>query len=232
MTTRPRQLLLDLPQRAALGRDDFLVTPSNEAAVRLVDQWPQWPTHGAILLGPEGSGKSHLAHVWQARSHARIIQADALQVEGLDQLFDGQALCIEDLQPRGVDQLALFHALNLAPQRQSHVLLTTRFEVAALDFTLPDLTSRLRALPVVSILAPDDTLLRGVLVKLFADKQISVDESIVNFILLRMPRSLAAARALVTEIDRVAMVEKAEVSRVFVSRVMAQMTSPDLFTTP
>jgi len=232
VTAPPRQLLLDLPQRAARGRDDFLVTPSNEAAVRLVDGWPQWPAYGAILLGPEGCGKSHLAQVWQARSQAVIVQAAALKVDGLDQFFAGSALCVEDLQPGGFDERAMFHALNLATQRQGHVLLSTRFDVGALGIALPDLASRLRALPVVSILAPDDALLRGVLAKLFADRQISIDESILSFILLRMPRSLAAARALVAEIDRVAMVEKAEVSRVFVSRVMAQMTSPDLFTTP
>jgi len=228
---QPQQLVLDLGQRAAQGRDDFLVTPSNEAAVRLVDEWPQWPSYGAILLGPEGSGKSHLAQVWQARSQAKIIAADALKVDGLDQLFSGPALCIEDIRPGAFEARAIFHVLNLAKQGQRHVLLTSRYAVAELNVALPDLASRLNALPVVGILAPDDHLLRGVLVKLFADRQIAVDESIVNFILLRMPRSLAAARALVAEIDRQAMVEKAEVTRFFVSRVMAQMKEPDLFTT-
>jgi chromosomal replication initiation ATPase DnaA len=230
--SEPVQLLLDLPQRAALGRDDFLVTPSNAAAVRLVDEWPQWPAHGAILLGPEGSGKSHLAQVWQARSGARLVAANALKVDGLDELFANHALCIEDVVPCGFDERALFHALNLALQGQGHVMLTTRFDVASLGIALPDLASRLKALPVVGILAPDDTLLRGVLVKLFSDRQITVDESIISFILLRMPRSLAAARLLVAEIDRMAMTEKAEVTRIFVSRVMAGLTAPDLFTTP
>ncbi len=230
--TEPQQLLLDLPLRAALGRDDFMVTPSNAAAVRLVDEWPRWPSHGAILHGPEGAGKSHLAQVWRMRSNATIIAARELEVAGVAAVFQAQAICIEDLQAGKFDERALFHALNLAHQSQGHVLLTTRSDLASLHIALPDLASRLKALPMVGILAPDDALLRGVLVKLFADRQIQVDEATVSYILLRMPRSLAAARHLVAEVDRLAMTEKAEVSRAFVAKVMARIVSPDFFTTP
>ncbi|MDE2384767.1 MAG: hypothetical protein KGO53_09115 [Alphaproteobacteria bacterium] len=230
MAPKPQQLLLDLPHRTASGRDDFLVTPSNIAAVRLVDEWPHWPAKGAILRGPEGSGKSHLAQVWQARSGARIIPASGLNAEEAEAQFAAGALCVEDLEP-GFDERALFHILNLARQKPGHVLLTTRHDLPGLKVALPDLASRLKALPLLSLLPPDDELLRGVLVKLFADRQIHVDESVISFILLRMPRQLAAARHLVAEIDRQAMQEKAEVTRVFVSRVMAGLEAPDLFTT-
>ena len=225
------QLLLDLPLRTALGREDFLVAPSNEAAVRLVDEWPQWPTHGAILVGPAGCGKSHLAHVWQSRSHAEVAAVATTTKESLPGLFANRALCLEDIEAEQFEETMMFHALNLARQEGGHVLLSSCLEPALWQVKLPDLASRLKALPVVHILPPDDALLRAVLVKQFADRQIVVDEALIGYMVLRMPRSAAAARALVAEIDRQAMVEKAEITRPFVAKVMARVQSPELFTT-
>jgi chromosomal replication initiation ATPase DnaA len=222
--TKPQQLLLDLPHRAALGRDDFLVTAANAAAVALIDQWPQWPTHAAILLGPEGSGKSHLAQVWRKKSNADLVEANELKSESLK--LGPQAICIENLVVGAFDESALFHALNLARQEQGSLLLTMQNFVTP---KLPDLASRLNALPRVNILPPDDQLLRGVLIKLFADRQINVDDALVSYLILRMPRSLAAARQLVEVIDTQALVEKAEITRPFAARVLTHFLGPDLF---
>jgi chromosomal replication initiation ATPase DnaA len=222
--TKPQQLLLDLPHRAALGRDDFLVTAANAAAVALVDQWPKWPTHAAILVGPEGSGKSHLAQVWRKKSNADFIEAATLNSQSLK--LGTQALCIENLVADAFDESAVFHALNVARQENGSILLTMQNFITP---KLPDLASRLNALPRVNILPPDDQLLRGVLIKLFADRQIYVDDALVSYLILRMPRSLAAARNLVEVIDTQALVEKAEITRPFAARVLADFLGPDLF---
>jgi chromosomal replication initiation ATPase DnaA len=229
VSQKPRQLLLDLPLRQALGRDDFLVTSSNSAAVELIDQWPHWPTLGAIIVGPPGSGKSHLVEVWRQKAGAAISSAKDLSVAAVPQLFENGALAVEDLAEANYDERALFHALNLARQQGGQVLLTARSAPASWRFEVPDLASRLNALPVVSILPPDDALLRGVTVKLFSDRQINVDEAMVSFILLRMPRSLDAARALVAEIDRQALEQRAEVTKPFLSKVLATFSSPAVF---
>ncbi len=226
---KPRQLLLDLPHRPALGREDFLVTGSNSAAVSLVDEWPQWPSYGAVLVGPQGSGKTHLAHVWQASSKAKIVSLADLQTDVVANLLADNALVLEDAVPHPFDQTGLFHALNHARQNRGHILITSTSEPSAWAVTLPDLASRLAALPVVTILPPDDTLLRGVLVKLFADRQINIDESLVSFVLARIPRSLHAAQRLVADVDRQALETKAEVTRPFVAKVMAQAFAPPLF---
>ena len=228
MRERGRQLVLDLPHRQALGRDDFLVARSNAAAVAMIDHWPDWPSHAALLVGPPGSGKTHLVEVWRQRSNATRVQAEDVRVENAPELLRSGAVAIEDAG-KLLDEKALFHLLNLARQQSGSVLITAQSRPEQWKTELPDLLSRLRAIPVLEILPPDDALLRGVLVKLFFDRQIAAEESTVSFMLTRMPRSLGAARLLVAEIDRRALEERAEVTRPFVAKVLSDFSAPELF---
>jgi chromosomal replication initiation ATPase DnaA len=226
MTDRSRQLVLDLPLRPALSREDFLVTPSNQAAVALIDQWPQWPGPAALIIGPAGSGKSHLVEVWRQRSGAARAPLAKLTIDEIPTLMESGSLALEDADCAPVPETALFHALNLARQQKGHVLLTAQSRPEAWQVTLRDLATRLFAVPSIAILPPDDTLLRGVLIKHFADRQIAVDEQVVAYLIARMPRSLESARSLVERIDRQALEERAEVTRPFVARVLADFESP------
>jgi chromosomal replication initiation ATPase DnaA len=224
-----RQLVLDLPHRAAQGRDDFLVTPSNAAAVAMVDRYPDWPHHGVVLVGDTGSGKSHLLEVWRQAVGAPLVTAAGLGATPPDRLLASGALAIDDAPGEGLDERALFHLLNLARQTGSHVLIASAADPAHWPVALPDLASRLKALAVARLDPPDDALLRGVMVKLFADRQLAVEEPVVSYLMLRMPRSLDAARALVAEIDRLALVEQAPVTRGLAARVLQRMTEPGMF---
>ena len=232
MPKNSEQFVLDLPHREALGRDDFLVGTSNSAAVALIDQWPNWPSNAAILLGEEGSGKTHLVEVWRRRNNAALVSADELEALEVPGLLQSGALAIENIHNRKLNERALFHALNFAKQESKFLLLTSCLSPSLLPLAIPDLLSRLKSLPLIQILPPDDYLLRGVLVKLFMDRQISVEEGLINYILMRMPRSLGTARKLVADIDMLAMVEKAEITKPLVSRVLAKIEERDLFTKP
>ena len=229
MSEKDQQLTLDLPHRPALGREDFLVTESNAAAVAMIDQWPNWPSYSAIIVGPPGSGKSHLVEVWRQKSNAQICASTALTIEAIPTLLAGGALAIDIVTENPLPERAIFHALNFAKQENHNLLFTASQPVSDWTISIPDLASRLRALPTVMIGQPDDALLRGVLVKLFMDRQITVDEATLNYLLLRMPRSLHSARTIVAEIDQQALIEKAEITRPFVARVLASFRSPDLF---
>ena len=224
-----RQLVLDLPLRTALGRDDFLVTPSNAAAVAMIDRYPDWPHHVVVLVGDGGSGKTHLLEVWRQASGARLVSAAALGREPPDTLLETGALAIDNAPGDALDERALFHLLNLTRETGGHVLIASASDPAQWTVKLPDLASRLRALAVARLDPPDDALLRGVLVKHFADRQIGVEEPVISYLMLRMPRSLDAARAIVAELDALALTEKTPVSRALAARALQRMTEPGLF---
>lgn len=212
MSNTPEQLVFELPHRAAMGLEDFLVSESNAAAVALVDRWPDWPISAAILVGPKGSGKTHLANVWQLRTAATSYPAPVLSREGVPAVASAGAVIIEDIQTL-IDEAALFHLLNLVREQRLQVLLTTDTAPGDLCVRLPDLRSRLKALPMASIDAPDDALLRAVLVKLFTDRQLNVEPHVIDYVLVRMERSMSAAERFVTEADRQALVRQRRVTR-------------------
>jgi chromosomal replication initiation ATPase DnaA len=216
----PRQLALALDHAESFAREDFLSGPSNATALALLDAWPDWPARAVVLIGPEGSGKSHLASVWALEAGARFLAARALAQAGLPAELATGALVVEDIAAGQFDERALFHLLNLAREERAFVLFTARTAPAGWVVGIPDLASRLKALPVVTVTAPDDALLRAVLVKLFADRQIEVDESLIGYVAKRIERSFAAARQVVDELDREAMRQQRPLTRVLAAEIL------------
>jgi chromosomal replication initiation ATPase DnaA len=198
---QPRQLAFALPHAESLSRDDFLEGPANAAGLALIDAWPDWPNRIMLLVGPEGSGKSHLAAIWAEQAGARSTAAHALTAAAVPGALATGALVIEDLNPSSCDERALFHLMNLAREDQAFVLLTARLSPSTFDIELRDLRSRLRAVPVVMLMPPDDHLFRALVVKLCADRQISIDENVVSYLATRIERSFAAARHAVELLD-------------------------------
>jgi chromosomal replication initiation ATPase DnaA len=154
-----------------------------------------------LLAGPEGCGKSHLATIWAEQAGARSISAHALTAAAVPGALATGAVVIEDLNPQAFDERALFHLMNLAREEGAFVLLTARVPPVAFEVELRDLRSRLRAVPVVTLMPPDDQLLRALIVKFCADRQLNVDETVVSFLATRIERSFAAARRAVEQLD-------------------------------
>jgi chromosomal replication initiation ATPase DnaA len=223
-----RQLVFDLPHREALGRVDFLVTESNARAVALVDAWPDWPARAMVLAGPSGCGKTHLAEIWSERAGAMRVTAASVTEPAVPALLEQGALMVDDAPAGEPDERALFHLLNLARERQASILIAAREPPVRWSVTLPDLRSRLLAMPVIAIDLPDDALLRGLLMKLFADRQIQADEVLIDYLIRRMPRSFAAARAIVAELDRRSLEEGVRVTRGLAGKVLDNHESPRL----
>ena len=215
-----RQLALELDHAESFARDDFLGGPSNAAALTLIDSWPDWPGRIVALVGPEGSGKSHLASVWAEQAGARRVAARALGRTDVPAALATGALVVEDAAAAGFDETAMFHLLNLAREEAAFVLLTARTAPAGWTARTPDLASRLKALPVVALAGPDHALLRAVLVKLFADRQLNVEESLISYVTMRIERSFAAARAAVAMLDAEALRTKRPLTRALAAELL------------
>jgi chromosomal replication initiation ATPase DnaA len=198
---QPRQLAFALPHAESLARDNFLEGPANAAGLALVDGWPDWPNRIMLLVGPEGSGKSHLAAIWAEQAGARSIPAHALTAVAVPGALATGALVVEDLKSPDLDERALFHLMNLAREEAAFVLITARTPPTALQIELRDLRSRLRAVPTVLLLPPDDQLFRALIVKFCADRQLIVDETVVSYLASRIERSYAAVRQAVELLD-------------------------------
>ena len=198
---QPRQLAFALPHAESLTRDNFLEGPANTAGLALVDSWAEWPNRIMLLVGPEGSGKSHLAAIWAEQAGARSTTAHALTAAGVPAQLATGALVVEDLRSSDFDERALFHLMNLAREEDAFVLVTARKPPSAFQIELRDLRSRLRAVPTVSLLPPDDQLFRALIVKFCADRQLAVDETVVSYLATRIERSYAAARQAIELLD-------------------------------
>lgn len=224
MTGPPVQLVLDLPHLESSGLDDFLISRSNTAAVAVVEDWPDWPHPAVAICGPPGTGKSHLAQAWRVRSGAGAVSGDQLGEASLTILEQCAGLIVEDIDRGIADERILFHIFNVAREKKLFVLITSASAPGDLDIVLPDLRSRLRALPVAVIEAPDDALLQAVLVKLFADRQLAVDPQVISYMALHMERSMAAARQAVALADELALSKQRKVTRAIAAQALAQLT--------
>ena len=224
------QLAFALPVRPALGRADFIVAPANRLALALVESWPAWPGGRIAVAGPAGAGKTHLAHVWAARSGAALLPAAALP--GLDPggVPGDAALVVEDAdrldalapEARAAAEEALFHLCNRLAADGGALMVSGRSAPAFWPLRLPDLASRLAASPVAAVEPPDDALLAAVLVKLFGDRGIGVGPELIRYLVARMERAFDAAERLVSELDRAGLARGRPVSVRLAAEVLAQ----------
>ena len=218
------QIPLDLKHRTAYGREDFLISPCNQDAAAWIDKWPEWSAPALSLYGPAASGKTHLGAVWATKSKAAILNPDDIvqnDAEAISKISDN--LVIRQAHLLIGDRASeekLFHLYNMAKEAKRSLLLTSRAPANGLTFTVPDLSSRLRAAPCIAIQSPDEPLLTALLVKLFRDRQINVSQELIQYIMPRMERSFAAAQDLVIKADKRALAEKRNITIPLIREVL------------
>ncbi|MBE6454210.1 MAG: DNA replication protein [Alphaproteobacteria bacterium] len=214
------QLALDFPHRPSLGREDFMVAGCNIEAVSTIDLWPSWPYFSICIYGPSGCGKTHLANVFAQMVALNtphpyripFIKANQLSKDIVHSIFDiSKQIVIEDLHTLN-NQEALFHLYNTYRDLGGNILFTSEIAPARINFSLPDLRSRMNIVPALEIKAPDDDLLMALLVKLFMDRQITPSQELINYLLKNIQRSFSYTRKVVEEIDNISLAKKRAIS--------------------
>lgn len=219
-----RQLAFEFSPQPRYGDDDFLLAPSNAAASALIHAWPAWADPVLALVGAPGAGKSHLAAIWARRARAVAAPADAVSAEADLGEFYGRNILLEDAD--GVaDERGLFHLFNLVQESRATMLMTARTAPESWGVRLPDLRSRLRRAPVAHIEPPSEDLVHAVLVKLFEDRQLAVEANVIDYIALRIDRSLDAAREIVAALDAEALARGRAVGRGLAADVLAKFSA-------
>jgi chromosomal replication initiation ATPase DnaA len=216
------QLIFDLPTRPALERGDFFIANSNALALSMIEDCENWPQNKHLLVGPKGSGKTHLANVWANQRRTRVLASTDITDQSVEE-YAAQDLVIDDIPLiLGVASLeaTLFHLHNLCLANGNALLMTGTGDVVTWTFTLPDLASRLNGTRTARLDPPDDILFQALLAKLFADRQLFPPPDIFPYLLLRLERSYDAAQNAVDHIDRAALSRKRPITRSFVVSII------------
>ncbi len=237
-----KQLPFDFSRRTYMGREDFMVAPCNREAFYAVDMWPEWLTHGLIIYGAKGCGKSHLANLFVEK--VRIFADKPIKVSVLDAARitlhsvkriaeENQSIVIENLTPK-VNEEALFHLFNIYNTEGRYMLWTAETPPSRMHFMLKDLQSRLNMLPSVEIKEPDDLMMNSLTVKLFNDRQIMISPEILDYIVSNARRSFAYIQKLVAEIDDISLAYQSAVNYAVVKKALDILAKqderePDLF---
>ena len=216
------QLSFSLPKKETLDRDNYFVSQANQGAVSLIEDWINWPSRKLILVGSEGSGKTHLGHLWAGEVGATIINATTLMEQQISELSKAPVLVedINEIQRNQPVEIILFHLHNLLHSEGHSLLMTSQILPGRLSFSLKDLQSRIEASTIAKLHPVDDDLLGAILIKMFADRQIYFSDKLLTYVLSRVERSYTAAKLFVEEVDSKAMTESRVIGKRLVRDIL------------
>ncbi|TAH32842.1 MAG: hypothetical protein EYC62_08915 [Alphaproteobacteria bacterium] len=206
-----RQISFEWPHSVSMRRNNFAVNPSNQTALQWIESWPHWGSYASVIYGPKGSGKTHLAHIWAEKSQGVFLDSKLAEADFMAVAQKFKCLVIDDAD-QFTNQQLLFHTLNSAKNNNGSLLLLARSATPQWKVTLPDLSSRLNALPQIAIATPDQEMLAILMTKQFADRQMAVDPGVIDYAVVRLNRSYAAIQAFVDMADQFSLEMKRRVT--------------------
>ena len=216
------QIAMDLGLPPSYHSDDFVVSSSNRLAYDYVVRWPQWDSPFLWIYGPPACGKTHLLHILAEKARVPVHSQLDTSISSLELFGSNNLLILDDIRIQKAEE-TLFHAINFAKEKGYSILFSHRQPPARLELMLPDLASRLRAIPTAAITDPDDVVLQAVMVKQLADRQLSVPPEVVQFILKRIDRSCLAVFEIVERMDRASLEQGRTITLPFIKTLFTNL---------
>ena len=211
-----------MDREPSFDEGNFVITQSNRDAFEHITKWPEWIINNIVLFGDAGVGKSHLAHIWLKRSNGIKLDLDEINTKIIEK---NKNVLIEDIDGSQINHHNLFHLINLIREVEGFLLLTSKISPTSLVTKIPDLNSRIRSFSPVKINKPDDYLLEIMILKIFSDKNIMVDEKVIKFLLKRVERSIPGISMLIQKINEKSLEEKRPITVPLVSEVISSSQS-------
>lgn len=219
-----KQIILDVISTPKFSSSNYFISQSNKLATNLVNQWPEWPQKQHLLYAPSGYGKTHLAHIFQQRSSATYIDAATLDIEKLNNCLQiNKGTIIVDNIGSVKNEETLFHLYNHIKSQNLYALYISNKKPAYLNLTLPDLSSRLKALPIIEIEPADDMLLEAVVTKWLGDLQIKISKEARRYLLTQIPRNLSDIKVFMQKLNEVSLRDKRNITIPFVKQILVSL---------
>lgn len=223
-----QQLPLMLEHRRLLGREDFLVSPCNIEAVEWIDLYPEWyGNNGIVVLGDKSSGKTHLSWLFSEKSNAKVYDISEIKDEIFSDVVPINSALVIDNIDFGIGDWELeenlFHIINYAIECNTKLFFTTTVALNNLEFQVMDLKTRLLSFPVAKIYAPDDDLLKALLVKQFMERGIVVEAEVIEYIVKHIERNASFVKHLVDKADLLSVSEKKKITIPFIKKIIDEM---------
>lgn len=222
------QFPFEFTESISFAEDDFITSQANQNAFNYIQNWLSWGegrySKLLILYGPRSSGKTHLSHIFAKLTKAKLIQTkDLFTKHPFELALNNKFLILEDLDIIKDCEEIIFHLINEVCEQSCYLLITSKVSPTEMKFKLPDLESRIKVIPSVSIDQPDDQLIHTLLVKRFSDKQIRISNDIINYLATHIERSFKEINSVVDYIDKKSMIEKRKVTISLVKEVLDYM---------
>ena len=213
------QLLLNFKFKKNYDKNDFFVSSSNFYAFTLIDTWPNWEKNIINICGERYCGKTHLAEIFLKKNKGKLINLKTENIDNLNELRLFENIVIDNFD-RDIDKNYIFALFNFVDQNNKYLLINSEKPINEINFDLSDLNSRAKNCLIAKIEKPDDELIKVLLSKSFSDRQIIINNKLIDFIAKRIARSYGKIFEFIYKIDEMSLKKKKSIDLKIIKNVL------------
>ena len=201
------QLIIKFDYEKNFHDEDFYVSKSNKHVFDLLMKWPTWEKNFVNISGEKFSGKSHLINIFLKKNKGIKIDFNSIKNIDFKNLKIYENIVLEDVTTNTNEEL-LYTLFNIVEQDNKYIIVTSKNSIAEMKFSLNDLRSRTKNFLLQNIEKPDDELMFAIILKNLSDRQISLSQKLINYIIQRIERSYSKIFDFIYKIDELSLKKK------------------------